>query len=233
MPRFQESLQALRQLRHVINVGRSGGDLDRVADLVDSFLDTPQMEACIARFRALPGGAEMMDERYPPLQPDIEQLAQLPHGTLGHGYASLILRLRYDAEFFKPRATDSEGQWLTQRIATTHDLHHVVSGFGTSSVGESGVLAITATQIGFPAYVSLNHAAQISSFRLDVTRFTALNASISHGIAMGWCAAPFCTARWEEGWDEPLQLWRERLRVTRPADAAPYGLCASTSTAES
>lgn len=227
MRRLQESLQSLRQLRHVINVGRSGGDLKQVADLVDSFLETPQMEACIARFRALPGGAAMMEERYPPLQPDIEKLAQMPPGTLGHSYASLILRLRYDPEFFRPRPVDSDGQWLTQRIATTHDLHHVVSGFATSPVGESGVLAITSTQIGFPAYVSLNHAAQISSFRLDVRRFTAISASISHGVSMGWSAAPFCTARWEEGWELPLQDWRQRLGVTNPADAAPYGLLAS------
>jgi hypothetical protein len=54
-------------------VGRSQGDLAKIADLVDSFLDTPQMEACIARFRALPGGAEMMAEHYPPLQPDLER----------------------------------------------------------------------------------------------------------------------------------------------------------------
>jgi ubiquinone biosynthesis protein COQ4 len=46
---------------------------------------------------------------------------------------------------------DTEARWLTQRIATTHDLHHVVSGFGTSAAGENGVLAITATQIGFNA----------------------------------------------------------------------------------
>jgi ubiquinone biosynthesis protein Coq4 len=227
MTRFQESLQSLRQLRHVINVGRSGGDLHQVADLVDSFLETPQMEACIARFRALPEGAAMMDERYPPLQPNIDRLAQLPPRTLGHSYASLILRLRYDPEFFRHRPIESEGQWLTQRIATTHDLHHVVSGFDTSPVGESGVLAITATQIGFPAYVSLNHAAQISSFRLDVGRFTALSASISHGVAMGWSAQAFCTARWEEGWELPLQEWRERLGVKHPADTAPYGLLAS------
>lgn len=103
----------------------------------------------------------------------------------------------------------------------------MVSGFGTSPVGESGVLAITTTQIGFPAYVSLNHAAQISSFRLDVSRFTALSASISHGVAMGWSAAPFCIARWEEGWELPLEVWRDRLGVKNPADSAPYGLLAS------
>ena len=57
MSRFQQSLQALGQARQLIAVGRSQGDLAKIADLVDSFLDTPQMAACLARFRALPGGA--------------------------------------------------------------------------------------------------------------------------------------------------------------------------------
>jgi hypothetical protein len=34
----------------------------------------------------------------------------------------------------------------------------VVAGFGTSAAGESGVLAITAAHIGFPAYVLLTTA---------------------------------------------------------------------------
>jgi ubiquinone biosynthesis protein Coq4 len=87
MVRFQELLQTLDQLRRVIEVGRHQGALDQVADLVDSFLDTPQMEACVERFRALPGGARLMQERFPPLQPDIDGLRQRPAGSLGHGYA--------------------------------------------------------------------------------------------------------------------------------------------------
>ena len=227
MSRFQEALRAANNLRLLAAVGRSGGELSSIADLIDNFLGSPQLAASVERFKAVPGGAEMLAERYPPLQPDIDSLRQLPPGTLGRRYADLILSLGYDPEFFRPRDVSTDDRWLTQRIATTHDLHDVVSGFGTSPVGESGVLAITTTQIGFPAYVSLNHAAQISSFRLDVSRFTALSASISHGVAMGWSAAPFCIARWEEGWELPLEVWRDRLGVTNPADAAPYGLLAS------
>ncbi len=223
MHRFQLSLQALGQARHLIAVGRSQGDLGRIADLVDSFLDTPQMEACIARFRALPGGAAMMDERYPPLQPDLERLEALPEGSLGHTYAALIRRFNYDPEFFRPRPIDTEGRWLTQRIATTHDIHHVVSGFGTTPVGENGVLAITATQIGFPAYVSLTHAAQIAGFRFRLDGYESLSRSISHGTTIGFTAHPFATVRWEEGWELPVAAWRQRLGVTLPADDAPYG----------
>ncbi len=224
MTRFQQSLQALGQARQLIAVGRSQGDLARIADLVDSFLDTPQMDACIARFRALPGGADLMDSRYPPLQPDLDRLSALPPGSLGHTYAALIRRLNYDPSFFRPRPIDTEGRWLTQRIATTHDLHHVVSGFGTSAAGENGVLAITATQIGFPAYVSLTHAAQIAGFRFRLDGYATLSRAISHGVTIGFTASAFATARWEEGWELPVAAWRERLGVTLPADAEPYGL---------
>jgi ubiquinone biosynthesis protein Coq4 len=224
MSRFQHSLQALGQARQLIAVGRSHGDLTKIADLVDSFLDTPQMQSCIARFLALPGGAALMDERYPPLQPDLERLSALPEGSLGHSYAALIRGLNYDPEFFRPRPIDTEDRWITQRIATTHDLHHVVSGFGTSAAGENGVLAITATQIGFPAYVSLTHAAQIAGFRLKLDGYETLSRAISHGTTIGFTARPFATARWEEGWDLPVAQWRQRLGVTLPADGEPYGL---------
>ena len=93
-------------------------------------IDSPQMVDSIRRFKAVAGGAEMLEQRYPPLQP----------------------------EFFRPCPIDSEAQWLTQRVATTHDIHHVVAGFGTMPAGESGVLAITAAQIGFLAYVLLTTA---------------------------------------------------------------------------
>jgi ubiquinone biosynthesis protein Coq4 len=90
MSRFQEALRAANNLRLLAAVGRSGGELSSIADL--------------------------------------------------------ILSLGYDPEFFRPRDTSSDERWLTQRIATTHDSHHVVAGFGTEAAGENGVLAITAAQ---------------------------------------------------------------------------------------
>jgi ubiquinone biosynthesis protein COQ4 len=154
---FHDGLLSIRRLGLLAAISR-GADFNNIADLVDSFLDTPQMEECLRRFRDLPGGPRMLEERYPPLNPDIPRLAACPPGSLGHGYARLIQSQNYDASFFRQRELSSEGRWLTQRIATTHDIHHVVSGFGTRPVGEIGVLAITATQIGFPAYVLLNAA---------------------------------------------------------------------------
>ena len=224
MGRFSEVLRSLNNLKLLAAVGRSGGELGTIADLVDNFLGSPQMEDCIRRFRALPGGAELMDGRYPPLEPPIAQLQTLPAGTLGREYARLILQLGYDPEFFRPRPIESDGQWLTQRIATTHDIHHVISGFGTERAGETGVLAITAAQIGFPAYVLLTSASQLANFRLKIEEFEGISRAAAHGSAMARQAQCLAIARWEEGWEKPIQQWRQELGLIDPADHEPYGL---------
>ena len=224
MGRFSEVLRSLNNLKLLTAVGRSGGELGTIADLVDNFLGSPQMEDCIRRFRALPGGAELMDGRYPPLEPPIAQLQTLPAGTLGREYARLILQLGYDPEFFRPRPIESDGQWLTQRIATTHDIHHVISGFGTERAGETGVLAITAAQIGFPAYVLLTSASQLANFRLKLEEFEGISRAAAHGSAIARQAQCLAIARWEEGWEKPIQQWRQELGLVDPADHEPYGL---------
>ena len=224
MSRLQESFQVLKQIGILIAVGKSSGNLDKIADLIDSFLDTPQMKACITRFRELPGGSEMMDGRYPTLQPDLDNLAQYPAGSLGHEYAALIRRLNYDPEFFRPRLIDTEGRWLTQRIATTHDIHHLISGFSTEREGENGVLAITASQIGFPAYVCLNQAVQTGNFRFKLENYPAISEAINHGVTIGFTSQAFCTARWEEQWGWSIEQWRHHLHIQYPADQCSYGL---------
>ena len=224
MARFQELLRAANNLRLLAAIGRSGGELSSVADLIDSFLDSPQLAACVERFKAVPGGAAMLEERYPPLQPDIDALGQLPAGTLGRRYADLILSLGYDPEFFRPRDVGSEGRWLTQRIATTHDIHHVVAGFGTEAAGENGVLAITAAQIGFPGYVLLTSAGLLATFRFQSERFPTISNAVAHGHAIARQASCLAAAKWEEGWEKPVHQWRQELGIQDPADTEPYGL---------
>ncbi|MFM9041969.1 MAG: Coq4 family protein [Vulcanococcus sp.] len=224
MGRFTEALRSLNNLKLLAAIGRSGGELSTVADLVDNFLGSPQMADCVRRFRAVPGGNTLMDGRYPPLQPDIASLLTLPEGTLGRRYASLIKQLGYDPEFFRPRPIESEAHWLTQRIATTHDIHHVVSGFGTEPEGESGVLAITAGQIGFPAYVLLTGASQLANFRFRLEQFEPVSRAMAHGFAIARQSQCLAAVRWEEGWDKPIQQWRQELGLIDPADREPYGL---------
>ena len=203
MSRARELLRSVRNLSILRDLAKSQGGLDSVGDLVDNFIDSEAMEVCLQRFKALPGGAEMVEQRYPPFQPDIR-------------------RLNYDADFFRPRDTSTEALWLTQRIASTHDLHHVIAGFNTEAAGESGVLAITATQIGFPAYVLLNILANFRAFRFQPKEQEVISQAMAFGSRIGLEASPLVLQRWEEGWDKPLSQWREELGVN-PVEHERFG----------
>ena len=216
MGKARELLRSVRNLGILRDLAKTGGGLDSVADLVDNFIDSEAMTVCVERFRALQGGAELIEQRYPPFQPDLQALSELADDTLGHAYAGMIRRMNYDPEFFRPRDTSSEALWLTQRIATTHDIHHVIAGFNTEPAGESGVLAITATQIGFPAYVLLNLLASFKSVRFQPAELEAISCGIAHGNRIGLEAAPLVVQKWEEGWDKPLNEWRQELGVRIP-----------------
>ena len=127
--------------------------------------------------------------------------------------AGVLERLDYDPDFTRPRPIDTPERWLIQRLATTHGIHHMVihnmvSGFATLAEGENGDLAITAVQIGFPAFVILNIAAAFGSFRFQPERHALMSQAIARGMAMGLASAPFCVQRWEEGWERPLADWR-------------------------
>ena len=213
MSRARELLRSVKNLSVLRELAKTNGGLNSVGDLVDNFIDSEAMAVCLQRFKALPGGKEMVEQRYPPFQPDIPALGKLPEGTLGRAYAGMIRRLNYDADFFRPRDTSTEALWLTQRIASTHDLHHVIGGFNTETAGESGVLSITATQIGFPAYVLLNTLAGFRAFRFQPDEFEKISRAIAVGGRIGLEATPLVLQRWEEGWEKPLHQWREELGV--------------------
>ena len=186
MSKARELLRSVKNLGILRELAKSGGGLDSVADLVDNFIDSDAMGVCVQRFRALPGGAELLEERYPPFQPDVDQLEQLPQGSLGHAYAGMIRKLNYDPDFFRPRDTSTDALWLTQRIAT---------------------------QIGFPAYVLLNLLASFKAVRLKPKELEAISHGIAHGNRIGLQATPLVTQKWEEGWDKPLDQWRQELGV--------------------
>ena len=78
MSRARELLRSVRNLSIIREMAATGGDLQSVGDLVDNFIDSEAMTVCLERLKALPGGEEIVEQRYPPLQPDLVALESLP-----------------------------------------------------------------------------------------------------------------------------------------------------------
>lgn len=146
--------RAFRALRALLD------DPDDTAKAIDlTFaIGRRDFERTFQRFLAGPYGRELLARR-PSLAnalADREALRRLPANSLGrafltfleeNGFPSLALRdlqrdveARWEAEEGVPRL-DPQRAWFRERFVLSHDLEHVLTGYGTDDIGEATLLA--------------------------------------------------------------------------------------------
>lgn len=153
---------------------------------------------------------------------DHERLRKMPKGSLAHAYCDFMekeglsaagLIAEYDQ--FSPRKYGDQIEWYGFRQRDTHDLLHILTGYGRDALGEQCVLAFTYGQnpaLGnlFIAYAGgLNMKKQVKS---DAPVFKAIRQAQKMGKA--------CPRISEENIAEllaqPLDELRARLNITTP-----------------
>jgi ubiquinone biosynthesis protein COQ4 len=154
---------------------------------------------------------------------DRAALHALPQGTLGRAYAELMDRegitpqgiVDASIEGRKEEVSRTDDQrFLSDRMRDTHDLWHVVTGYGMDLLGEASLLAFIYTQTKSPgiAVVALLGLAKADR---DERRM------MFEGYRRGQRAAWLPSVAWEELLDQPLSEVRERLRVGSPPRYEP------------
>ena len=98
---------------------------------------------------------------------DHDSLRKMPEGSLAHVYCDFMEREGLSAqglvdELDKNRPADmywdDQVSWYFNRMRDTHDLLHIVTGFGRDALGEQCVLAFTYSQQPSPAHLFLGYA---------------------------------------------------------------------------
>lgn len=199
-------------------------------------------ERTFQRFVAGPYGRALLFRR-PSLADALanrEELRRLPAGSLGraflafledHGFPSLALRdlqreveARWEAEEGVPRL-DPQRAWFRDRFILSHDLEHVLTGYGTDDVGEATLLAFGLGQrpAWSGALLTLGAAFEVFTYR-------------------GWRWLPYDCRAWRRGrraaflvelpWEEllplPLDTLRALLRIEPPERAHRGGVWRGT-----
>ncbi|MGR3279571.1 Coq4 family protein [Acaryochloris marina NIES-2412] len=222
--KFEDLFRTVRNLHSVTDLLKSMGEkTENVFDIEDNFRGSAQMKACVERVKSIPEAHALMEARYLGPEIDLETLLKLPLGTLGHTYATVMKTLDFDPNFFRQREIETDEDWVTMRLRKTHDIFHVLTGFGPTG-GELGVLSIQAVQIGYPMCVMM----QVASFGLALKRqpekLSYITQQAARGMAMALEMQPLIAQCWEDGWDKPMQQWRTELNITDPVIDEPYSL---------
>lgn len=189
------------------NLANAGGRNHRL----HLFFDDPRGERLFEERRAIDSRSINLDE-----------LAKLPTGTLGHAYASFMKAHGLTPDVFDGRpdaVRDDRAAYVIQRMRQTHDLWHVVTNAETDPAGEIALQAFTFAQIGAPSSAilavlgtlrSLRHTRQVVRDALELYR-------------RGRVAEPLVLFPWEDHWTTPLVEVRRLLGLpTEPRVVGGY-----------
>jgi ubiquinone biosynthesis protein Coq4 len=135
----------------------------------------------------------------------------------------VIKALGFDPNFYRRRQIETDGDWVTMRLRKSHDLTHLITGFGPVG-GELGVLCIQAVQIGYPTSLLLQVASLGLALKHQPEKLPYITQQAARGMGMAIQIKPLIAQRWEDGWDKPVKQWREELNITDPVINEPYSL---------
>ncbi|WP_051881502.1 Coq4 family protein [Parvularcula oceani] len=158
---------------------------------------------------------------------DRTALLALPVGTLGRTYAEFMQAEGLDTNGVQEAAIAAGVDYdlfareypafyaFSWANNLSHDLHHIVSGYGRDGLGETALLAFNHKQTGSAGAAFIAHFGGLKA-RLDAPR-VPVGRIIAEAKRNGRDAEDFVTTDWVPLLERPLQEVRERLKVRRPA----------------
>jgi ubiquinone biosynthesis protein COQ4 len=172
--------------------------------------------------RLMPGEhtQEILDQlpRLPNL--DLEELLKnCSPGTVGYVVATHMKCCGLNSNIFRPANVRTREEYLAAHLTETHDIWHVVSGFGNDEPGEIGVVAFYCAQTGLPIFILLLAIALLNTALYSHDKVGERFDAISEGWRAGKRAQPLYGINWEEQWQRPINELRQELRLPETVSA--------------
>lgn len=187
-------------------------ELDIVDEMSRTLLETPSFAKAVKTLQQDPACAALIAERYMAPAHDLETLLQYPADSLGYFYAKKMKEQGFRAEdLYESMSITSDASYVEARLSQTHDIWHIVTGFGPSVADEIGLQAFHLPQFPYPLAVSLISSSMMSTLMFCPDELPTLLDSIRKGWEMGKTAKPLFAQKWEEAWEKPLVEWRSEL----------------------
>ncbi len=210
---LRERLQSLKLLASLAGFLKNPGSLDSVLAIGASVKDSPLAEQMTRHLLDNPDFAQLVNDRWRPQRIDLSALQTLAQGTLGRCYADQLISQGITPDtLIDPSPIKDERDYITHRLKETHDITHVLTGFGIDGVSELGLQGFNLAQNRSPLAVMLIFGGMLTALQKDEPLAPMLRA-LAKGFQMGLDAELVIARKLEEGWDRPLNEWRSELRL--------------------
>ncbi|MEL6827101.1 MAG: Coq4 family protein [Pseudomonadota bacterium] len=215
----------LKAWRHMQKLIADKEDTAQVFHIIEA-LNGGSNRKDFKRFLASENGMMLLKRRsfLPDLLDDHAPLKALPKGTVGRTYVDFMQREGLTAnglveESLTQRAHheqfDDDLLWFVNRLRDTHDMYHVLTGYGRDALGEDALLGYTHSQhgglgISFIAFMGNRQIAK------EAPREARVKEVLAEGRRNGKRATRIVEQDIEALLDQPIEDVRERLNIAEP-----------------
>ena len=195
----------------------------------------------LERFGALPGSRAIVAREHPirVVLEDRDALAAMPVGSLGRTYFNFTTAEQITADGLVEAAREATGLdaadagdlygWYMERFRDTHDLWHVLTGYGRDLLGEAALLSFSYAQSRHHGFGFIVAAVYLRTYfpgsPTPVLGVAGVKKRARAMIRGGWRrgrAAEWLPGEdWEALLPEPVDTLRRRLRISEPVAYEP------------
>lgn len=213
----------LKALQHFRELIKDKEDTEQVFHIFES-LPRPGFRRDARAFVESDKGKALLvsEPELAPLLDDHDRLRQMPKGSLAHAYCDFMekedlsaagLIAEYDR--FSPKRYGDLIEWYGFRQRDTHDLLHVLTGYGRDALGEACVLAFTFGQNPALANLFIAYAGGLN-MKKQVKSKAPVFKAIREAQKMGKACPRISEETITELLAQPLDALRERLHIKTP-----------------
>ena len=208
-----ERLQSLKLLTSLAAFLKNPGSLNSVLAIGASVKDSPIAEQMIRHLLSNPQFAQLVNDGWRPQPIDLSALQTLPEGTLGRHYADQLISQGITPDtLIDSSPVKDERDYITHRLKETHDITHVLTGFGIDGISELGLQGFNLAQNRSPLAVMLIFGGMLTALQNNEPLAPMLQA-LAKGFQMGLDAELVIARKLEEGWDRTLHDWQSKLKL--------------------
>lgn len=222
MPKLLNAYRNVRALFSLAMLVRDPNRLNEVFEMADALATPETMTPVIDRLIKIspPEVARAIEERHRLARIDLRSLQALPEGTLGREFAEHMLHNNLDPTALPDLPSPDRISFFRAHLYETHDIWHVVTGYGTDLVGELALQGFYLAQIPGPLPALLIAVGFLRSALVDTDLTTPFMDALMSGYRMGKESTPLFGVHWDEWWTTPIDEVRATLGVTLQGKSA-------------
>lgn len=218
-------LRPLKAWKHMQNLIADKEDTKEVFYIIEA-LNGNSLRKGFDRFCSTENGLRLLKERryLPDILDNHETLLTYPENSVAQAYVRFMRReglsaaglvAESEAHESSIRVFDDDLHWFGNRLRDTHDLFHVLTGYGRDALGEDALLGYTHSQHGGfgVSFISFMGAREVAKY---APKGVSISAVVKEARRNGKAAQRIVDQDIPELLKEPIDEARARMNIAEP-----------------